>query len=314
MTNTAAVLATQAPNPKVSHTESQKDNQTSSQASAHRNPRMPAVFIGHGSPMLAIQDNPFTPAWHALANSLPTPKGIVVISAHWQTRGTAITTNPSHELLYDFYGFPEEMYQLQYPAKGDPDLAARIQTLLDPVIKARSEATDSPISNPINSHVVGVTNQPIDHGVWSVLMHMYPEANIPVVELSLDATLSGAQHLALGNALSTLRDQGILILGSGNLVHNLRLIDRRRMNDIGYGYDWAQQAQDTLLPLITSGDWQTLANFQDLGEAVQQAIPTPEHFYPLLYVLGTAIQDDTVNISLTDLVGGSLDMTCVQVG
>ncbi|TNH08854.1 4,5-DOPA dioxygenase extradiol [Testudinibacter sp. TR-2022] len=259
------------------------------------NNKMPAIFIGHGSPMLAIQDNPFTPKWRQAAQAMPKPKAILVISAHWISMGVAETAAPNPELIYDFYGFPEALYQVQYPVPGAPALAAQVKDLVD------------------NPNISLDMEQGLDHGTWAVLKQMYPAADIPVVQLSLGRRLTMQQHLELARQLKPLREQGVLILGSGNLIHNLRLIDWQRPDQL-FGYDWAHSAQQTLLDLIRLGDLDSLANYRSLGEDVQKAIPTPEHYLPLLYILALQDPDDKLNIFNTDFVGGSLDMTCVQVG
>ncbi|TNH05721.1 4,5-DOPA dioxygenase extradiol [Testudinibacter sp. TR-2022] len=259
------------------------------------NNKMPAIFIGHGSPMLAIQDNPFTPKWRQAAQAMPKPKAILVISAHWISMGVAETAAANPALNYDFYGFPEALYQVQYPVQGAPALAAQVKDLVN------------------NPNISLDMEQGLDHGTWAVLKQMYPAADIPVVQLSLGGRLTMQQHLELAKQLKPLREQGVLILGSGNLIHNLRLIDWQRSDQL-FGYDWAQRAQQTLLDLIRSGDLPALADYRSLGEDVQKAIPTPEHYLPLLYILALQDPDDKLNIFNTDFVGGSLDMTCVQVG
>lgn len=259
------------------------------------NMKMPAIFIGHGSPMLAIEQNPFTPKWYQAAQQMLKPKAILVISAHWISEQVAETASPNPELIYDFYGFPQELYQVRYPAKGDPQLAQQVQQLVD------------------NPEVRLDPQQGLDHGTWAVLAKMYPEADIPIVQLSLGAELSMQQHIDLAEQLKPLREQGVLILGSGNLVHNLRLIDWRHADEL-FGYDWAHSAQQTLLDLIRLGDLDALANYRTLGYAVQKAIPTAEHFLPLLYILAVQEAGEALEIFNTDFVGGSLDMTCVKVG
>ncbi|KGQ70357.1 dioxygenase [Chelonobacter oris] len=259
------------------------------------NSKMPAIFIGHGSPMLAIEDNPFTPQWRQAAQRIPKPNAVLVISAHWISEQVAETAALNPELIYDFYGFPQELYQVRYPAKGEPQLAEQVKTLIgNPQITLDSE-------------------QGLDHGTWVVLSKMYPEADIPVVQLSLGAELSMQQHIELAKQLKPLRKQGILILGSGNLIHNLRLLDWQRADQL-FGYDWAQTAQRTLLDLIHLGDLDTLANYHTLGAEVRKAIPTAEHYLPLLYILALRNDEEPLAIFNTDFVGGSLDMTCVKVG
>lgn len=259
------------------------------------NSKMPAIFIGHGSPMLAIENNPFTPKWQQAAQQMPTPRAILVISAHWITTNVTETVAAAHHLIYDFYGFPEDLYQVQYPAKGDPALAQQIAALIRrPTISLDQQ-------------------QGLDHGSWTVLKQMYPQADIPVVQLSLGSRLSMQQHTELATQLKPLREQGILILGSGNLVHNLHLLDWKRVDQL-FGYDWAYSAQQTLLDLIRAGNIDALTNYQCLGEDVQKAIPTTEHFLPLLYILALREPDEQIDIFNTDFIGGSLDMTCIKIG
>ncbi|UOO81950.1 4,5-DOPA dioxygenase extradiol [Uruburuella testudinis] len=257
--------------------------------------KMPAIFIGHGSPMLALEDNPFTPQWRRAAQQMPKPEAVLVVSAHWVSDGVTETTADAHELIYDFYGFPKALYQVRYPAKGSRQLAEQVQ---------------QQISQPA---VAADNKRGLDHGTWAVLKHMYPQADIPVVQLSLDANLSMQQHIELAKQLKPLRKQGILILGSGNLIHNLRLMDRQRADE-PFAYDWAVRAQEILLALVKSGDLDALANYRALGGDVQKAIPTAEHYLPLLYILALQENDDALDIFNTGFVGGSLDMTCVQVG
>ena len=259
------------------------------------NNKMPAIFIGHGSPMLAIEENPFTPKWQQAAQAMPKPKAILVISAHWVSMGVAETSAVDHQLIYDFAGFPEELYQVRYPAKGDFQLAEQVKNLItSPDIRLDDE-------------------QGLDHGSWAVLKQMYPAADIPVVQISLGGRLSMQQHLELAKQLKPLREQGVLILGSGNLIHNLRLLDWQNIDRLS-GYDWAIRAQQLLLDLIRANDLESLANYRTLGDDVQKAIPTAEHYLPLLYILALRDTDDKLDIFNTDFVGSSLDMTCVKVG
>ena len=258
--------------------------------------RMPALFIGHGSPMLAIESNPFTPRWHQAAQKIPRPRAVVCISAHWESEDSADTAAAEPGLIYDFYGFPPALYQVQYPVAGSPALAAQLAQVLDDA-GLRQDG-----------------QRGLDHGTWAVLKHMYPQADVPVVQLSLNRNLSPQQHIALARGLQPLRDEGVLILGSGNLVHNLRLLDWQHMHEADFGFDWARRAQTRLLDLIRRRDLAALADYAALGDDVRRAIPTPEHFLPLLYVLALQQDDEDAHIFNTEFVGGSLDMTCVQIG
>ena len=258
--------------------------------------RMPALFIGHGSPMLAIEPNGFTPVWRQVADAMPRPRAVVCISAHWESLDSAATAAEAPPTIHDFYGFPPALYELQYPAPGQPALAAELQ--------GRQQGAPLRL-DPARG---------LDHGCWAVLMHMYPEADVPVLQLSLPRRLDARQQMALARQLRPLREQGVLILGSGNLVHNLRLVDWAHMNEPDYGFDWARSAQRKLLDLVRAGDLEALADYPALGDDVRRAIPTPEHFLPLLWVLALRDEGEPLAIFNTEFVGGSLDMSCVQVG
>ena len=259
--------------------------------------RMPMLFIGHGSPMLAITENKFTPKWHEAVAKMPKPKAVLCISAHWQTDDVMETSNPNPELIYDFYGFPEELYQVQYSAKSDQEVVDAVQDLLADLVPFQQDQ-----------------QRGLDHGCWAVMKHLYPDANIPVIQLSLCYRLTPQSHIALARQLAVLRRKGVLILGSGNLIHNLRLLDWRNMDTPNYGFDWAKNAQNLLLDLIEKHNLAALANYQALGEDVMKAINSGEHFLPLLYILALREQDEPLTIFNREFVGGSLDMTCVKIG
>lgn len=256
---------------------------------------LPAVFIGHGSPMLALEDNPFTPQWQALALAMPKPQAVVCVSAHWQTLGTAVGAAPSPAVIHDFAGFPPELYRLDYPAPGNPEWAVRVQQWL-------------------GGHARLDHERGLDHGVWTVLRHMYPAADVPVVTVSLDRRLDLAGHWRLASLLRPLRENGILLLGSGNLVHNLPLLDHTQMAQPEFAYDWARRAQAQLLAWVRQRNWAALTDVAGWSADIRRAIPTPEHFLPLLYVLAQAQDDDELQIFNTGFAGGSLDMSCVAVG
>ena len=247
---------------------------------------MPVLFVGHGNPMNALEDNVFSQTWRRLGRELPTPQAILCISAHWETRGTHVTISPFPKTIHDFGGFPDALYQVQYPASGSEALALGTKDMLHP-------------------HAVSLDpNWGLDHGCWSVLLHMYPEAKIPVVQLSLDRRMGPAQHVALAQQLQPLRRKGILIVASGNIVHNLGVMDFSRTTS---AYDWALDANDQLKSLISARDIAKLCNYPNLGLAVKQAIPTPEHYLPLLYALGAS---DTDAAFFNDaIVLGSIAMT-----
>lgn len=248
--------------------------------------RMPVLFIGHGSPMNAIEDNEFSRAWTALGKTLEKPKAILSVSAHWFTRGTKVNDSPTPSMIYDMYGFPDELYALKYPAPGSPELAYRARNL-------------------IGDFVTIDNNWGIDHGTWSVLHRMFPEADIPVVQLSVNATLSPAEHYEIGQKLRALRNEGVLILGSGNVVHNLSRVDWR-MND---GQPWAQEFDQYIHRAITSGRHQDVIDYANVGESAQLSVPSIDHFAPLLYVLGASDAEDKVRVVNADCTLGSMSMT-----
>jgi 4,5-DOPA dioxygenase extradiol len=249
---------------------------------------MPAAFIGHGNPMNAIEQNRYTEAWSSFASTLPTPTAILVISAHWYVNITAVTAMTVPRTIHDFYGFPADLFNVQYPAPGDPDVAARIVDVVEPTYVGLDEDSWG-----------------IDHGTWSVLVHMFPKADVPVLQLSINAELPFDYHFNLGARLHQLREEGVLILGSGNVVHNLRLVDLRSP---GQGTDWAHRFDDDVAAMMTSDAAQ-------LGRAADHrdyrlAVPTPDHFLPLAYVAGLSAAANTATTTLVDgCEMGSLSMT-----
>lgn len=256
--------------------------------------RMPALFLGHGNPMHAIQENRYTGVWRQLGEQLPRPTAILVISAHWVTRGTAVTAMSNPKTIHDFGQFPQALFDVQYPAPGDPRLAEKIKQRLAP-LKVRADY-----------------DWGLDHGTWGVLVKMYPNADIPVVQLSLDVALSPAEHYQLGQQLSSLRDEGVMLIASGNTVHNLAMARWGKEENI---YPWAegfdQRVQDALAS--TTGDsHHPLIDYMQLPDA-GLANPTPEHFLPLLYILGAARTDDTIRVPVTGMDMGSISMTSVVV-
>ena len=247
---------------------------------------MPVLFVGHGSPMNAIEDNPYSRAWSALGKSLEKPKAILSISAHWFTRGTKINNEPMPAQIYDMYGFPDELYQLKYPAPGSPELVKRVQELL--------------------GNSVTVDNHwGIDHGAWSVLNRMFPEANVPILPLSVNAQLAPGEHFALGQMLKPLRDEGVLIFGSGNVVHNLSRIDWRKPE----GAPWAEAFDQYIYHAIMSRKFDDVINYLDAGDAAELAVPSLDHFLPLLYVLGASDETDQTSVFNQDCMLSSLSMT-----
>jgi 4,5-DOPA dioxygenase extradiol len=257
---------------------------------------MPVLFIGHGSPMNGIEDNEFSARWKAMAKEMPTPVAVLVVSAHWLSRGTRITAMDFPSTIHDFGGFPKELFEVQYKAPGSPALARETAALI--------HSTQVELD-----HDWG-----LDHGAWTIIRHMYPEANVPVLQLSIDYTKGPQYHYDLAKELYELRKKGVLIVGSGNMVHNLRMIAWDKMDEPGYGYDWAIQLNDKFKSLIASGDHQPLINYESLGSEAKLAIPTPEHYLPLMYTLGLKGKEDEVSFFNDKAVGGSLTMTSVRVG
>jgi 4,5-DOPA dioxygenase extradiol len=257
---------------------------------------MPVLFIGHGSPMNGIEDNEFSQRWTQMAKEIPTPAAVLVVSAHWLSKGTKITAMDFPKTIHDFGGFPQALFDVQYNAPGNAILAMEAASL---VHSTKVEM----------DHDWG-----LDHGTWTVVRHMYPKAEIPVMQLSIDYTKGPQYHYDLAKELYDLRKKGVLIIGSGNMVHNLRMVAWDKMNEPNYGYDWALQLNDRFKHLITTGDHQPLINYESLGREAMLAIPTPEHYLPLLYTLGLKGEKDNVSFFNDKAVAGSLTMTSVRIG
>jgi 4,5-DOPA dioxygenase extradiol len=261
--------------------------------------RMPVLFIGHGSPMNAIEDNDSSRGWRMIARSLPKPKTILCISAHWETWGAQVTAMTAPRTIHDFGGFPRPLYEAQYPAPGDPALAGQVSDLVRPFAVALDQ------------------DWGLDHGCWSVLIQMFPAADIPVVQLSLDTTKTPQAQYELAKALAPLRRQGVLILGSGNMVHNLRRVVLRgnSLSDFNtpFGLDWALEASALFKQLIDQDRHTELADYQSLGNAVQLAVPTPEHYLPLLYALALKEAGESVTYFNDYPLAGSLTMTSLVI-
>jgi 4,5-DOPA dioxygenase extradiol len=256
--------------------------------------KMPVLFLGHGSPMNAIEENDFVEGWRNVGKTLPKPAAILCISAHWETRGTFVTGMEKPKTIHDFGGFPDELYEVQYPAPGNPGLAKEIVNL-------------------VTMTKVGLDDRwGLDHGCWSVVKHLYPEADIPVLQISMDYNMSSLQHYDFAKELQILRKKGILIIGSGNMVHNLRMVAWNKLND-DYGYDWAIEASDKMKKYILTGDHQQLIDYKYQGRSFALAIPTPDHYLPLLYALALQEEGDKVTIFNDKPVGGSLTMTSVII-
>lgn len=254
---------------------------------------LPVLFLGHGSPMNAIEDNEFTRGFKDISSRFEKPRAILCVSAHWETRGTFLTANEHPPTIHDFGGFPQALYDVQYPAPGAPNLAAATQQL-------------------ITKTEVGLTDKwGLDHGAWSVIRHMYPDADIPVFQMSLNYLESPQYHFELGQELAALRRKGVLIVGSGNLVHNLRLVAWNKLDAAGYAFDWAQEARIKMNQWIMEGNYKALIDYKKQGRAFELAVPTPDHFLPLLYILALIEGSDDVSLFNDQAVAGSLTMTSV---
>jgi len=257
---------------------------------------MPVLFIGHGSPMNGIEDNEFSRRWTQMAKEIPTPKAVLVVSAHWFSKGTHITAMDFPKTIHDFGGFPQALFDVQYNALGNPALAKETVALIK------------------SAHVELDHDWGLDHGTWTIIRHMYPEANIPVLQLSIDYTKDPQYHYDLSKELYNLRKKGVLIIGSGNMVHNLRMVAWDKMDEPGYGFDWALKMNDTFKHLIENGNHESLINYQILGKEGRLAIPTPEHYLPLLYSLALKGNKDDISFFNDRAVAGSLTMTSVKIG
>lgn len=255
--------------------------------------KMPVLFLGHGSPMNALENNEFTEGWQQLAQKMPKPNAILCISAHWETRGTFVTAMDKPRTIHDFGGFPKALYDVEYPAPGHPALAKETSAL-------------------VKQTPVGLDYEwGFDHGSWAVVNRIFPRADVPMIQMSLDYGKSPQWHYELAKELAVLRTKGVLIIGSGNMVHNLRMLNWQNPHD---KYDWAEEAHSTFKALIQKGDHQKLVNYSALGKAAALAIPTPEHYLPLLYTLGLKEEKDSVQLFNDKTVMGSIAMTSVQIG
>ena len=255
--------------------------------------RMPVIFFGHGSPMNTLASNRYTDAWRALGAAVPAPKAILAISAHWYTRGTAVTAMQKPQTIHDFGGFPKALFDIQYPALGDPGLAVRVRDLLAPM-------------------QVGMDlSWGLDHGTWSVLAHAYPNAEIPVVQLSMDATKPARFHYELARSLVLLRAEGVLVIGSGNVVHNLMLMQR---HDGAPVYPWAKRFNEYVRAALAADEHEALIEFERAGEDARLSVPTPEHYLPLLYIAALQGEGETMAVVVDGYEGGSLGMLSVAAG
>ncbi|HQW00003.1 MAG TPA: 4,5-DOPA dioxygenase extradiol [Bacteroidia bacterium] len=258
--------------------------------------KMPVLFIGHGSPMNGIETNKFSQTWLKLAKEIPVPKAVLCISAHWLTKGTHVTAMVKPKTIHDFGGFPQALFDVQYPAPGNPELAAETKKI-------------------VSSTDVGLDHDwGLDHGTWSVVRQMYPLANIPVLQLSIDYNRPAQYHYDLAKQLSSLRNKGVLIIGSGNMVHNLGMVDFSRLSDADYGFDWAIEMNQKFKTKILNRDHASLIDWKSMGKAAELAIPTPDHYYPLIYTLALQDKNESAVFFNDNAVGGSLTMTSVKFG
>lgn len=257
--------------------------------------KMPVLFLGHGSPMNAIEENEFVTGFRNIGKGIPTPTAILVISAHWETKGTFITAMDKPRTIHDFGGFPKALFDVEYPAPGSPELANETK-------------------NIIKKTQVGLDEKwGLDHGAWSVVKHLYPKADVPVIQMSIDYTQGAQYHYDLAIELAALRKKGVLIVGSGNMVHNLGMVAWDKLNTDAYGYDWAIEANEKMKKYILTGEHQLLINFKSQGKAFDLAIPSPEHYLPLIYTLALKEKNEKVTIFNDKAVAGSLTMTSLKI-
>ena len=255
---------------------------------------LPAIFFGHGNPMNAVWDNSYTEGWRQIGKQMPRPRAILAISAHWFVPETGVTVSTAPRTIHDFGGFPRELYQVQYPAPGDPELARQVQAMLKPLqVKVDS-------------------SWGLDHGTWSVLRHVYPNADVPVVQLSIDETQTASFHYEIGRKLAPLRSEGILIVGSGNLVHNLHAYAWGR--HMPAPYDWAVRFEQEAKEMMVAGEFKPLIDDENLGPEARLSIPTPDHYLPLLYVIASRQEREVISFPIEGVDGGSISMLSVQVG
>jgi 4,5-DOPA dioxygenase extradiol len=258
--------------------------------------KMPVLFLGHGSPMNAIEENEFVEGFRNIAKTIHKPRAILCASAHWETRGTFVTAMEKPGTIHDFGGFPKSLYEVQYPAPGSPELANETKSL----IKTTNVGLDEKWG--------------LDHGAWSVIKHLYPNADVPVIQISLDYHQTPQYHYDMMKQLASLRKKGVLIIGSGNMVHNLGMVAWNKFNTDNYAFNWALEASDKMRTFILNGDHKQLINYRCHGKAFELAIPTPEHYLPLLYALALQDEHDEINLFNDKAVAGSLTMTSVKIG
>jgi 4,5-DOPA dioxygenase extradiol len=257
--------------------------------------KMPVLFLGHGSPMNAIEENEFVAGFRTIGKTIPKPKAILVISAHWETKGTFVTAMDKPRTIHDFGGFPQALFDVQYPAPGSPELAAETKRIIQTTTVELDEKWG------------------LDHGAWSVVKHLYPDANVPVIQMSMDYTQGAHYHYELAKQLAVLRTKGVLIIGSGNMVHNLRMVAWDKLNTGSFGFDWAIEANEQMKKFILADDHSSLINFKSQGKAFDLAIPSPEHYLPLIYTLALKERNEQITLFNDKALGGSLTMTSVKI-
>ena len=258
--------------------------------------KMPVLFLGHGSPMNAIEENEFVTGWRNIGKTLPKPTAILCVSAHWETRGTFVTAMEKPMTIHDFGGFPKSLFDVQYPAPGSPELAKETKSI-------------------VTKTAVGLDEKwGLDHGAWSVIKHLYPKADVPVIQMSLDYYQTPQYHYELAKELASLRNKGVLIIGSGNIVHNLGMVAWDKLNADNYGYDWAIEASEKMKKYILDGNHKELIDYKSQGKAFNLAIPTPEHYLPLLYMLALKEENEKLSLFNDKTVGGSLSMISIKIG
>ncbi len=258
--------------------------------------KMPVMFLGHGSPMNAIEENEFVQGWRTMGKTIPKPTAILCISAHWETRGTFVTAMSQPKTIHDFGGFPQALFDVQYPAKGSPELAMQTKKM-------------------ITKTEVGLDDQwGLDHGCWSVVKPMFPDADVPVIQMSIDHYQKPDYHYELAKQLAQLRHKGVLIIGSGNMVHNLGMVAWDKLNEPGFGFEWAIEANEKMKKFILDDNHQALINYSAQGKAFELSIPTPEHYIPLLYTLALKENNEKMHLFNDKLLGGSLTMTSLKIG
>lgn len=258
--------------------------------------KFPVLFLGHGSPMNAIEENEFVDGFRNIGKTFQKPKAILVISAHWETRGTFVTAMDNPPTIHDFGGFPQALFDVQYPAPGSPELAQETKRIIT--------KTDVLLDDKWG----------LDHGAWSVVKHLYPDAEVPIIQMSIDYTQPATYHYELAQELASLRHKGVLIIGSGNMVHNLRMVAWDKLNEAGFAWDWAQEAKEKMKNYILDGNHKALIDFRNQGKAFDLAIPTPEHYLPMIYSLALKDRQDDLLLFNDNSIGGSLAMTSFKIG